>query len=840
MKINELDNRKLMKALEATGSYMTKIDNATHGFLHVETTKRRIDNVGIRWFLCCSTPDKPDQHSKGDSKLFGKVLNGSYDRYNNKGEETVDETAASESLANTEQAQQDTHSPSQPTATTTSVTPSTDSPQLNQIDSDLLTFFRGIINEECLARDDLFRSNITSNALRSKIVTFGKSLAADSLVKHYQAFYDTSVPVEYTNKDITKLDPCPLLAKYNIPMSVPAVREVATAIVNLAADVPEALQLQKCSGSKGFGKRLVPIAPSTDTKNLYYSAKQWMKDVVSAAVTDDTASYDIVHTLIKVLRTFEPLAFEDVVIASESESCRSAYKLDPELQEAMMYESGVNWSQLRIIKKYLCYSSLDILQPEHVIRSLQVSDFVRPTSIEFREGKGKRKRVAWTIPCDELLQHKANQCLEADSFQFDRLSHAHIILVGDHGQGALRIMVTLLLIASVKRRDNRRHSGVNECIGTELVLEVDGLCAYVQCQKDAYEVMKDTVAGPINDSLWNIKNKRRVTIYRNTAGNVQMCFGNIHTTQGQELASAKVELFMTGDLAWYAMVLGKEAMAPHWCWRCNMTKQEWTEAADAIRVGQSWTVANMRSHYNKLESGELNKKKPEQVKGVTQPMLIDCMDMCNIPVPPLHNNELFVNHPINKGLMLWINHRIENLPVELIDARLEEIDLILELESIADQLKAAKERVEFLSAEAKALKPQRKKRNGIMTDVYRDAEHESDHLESRTLLSNAKEELVQLESLCSDFNKDRKAQAKKILSISKKKEHGALSQEIRQRIDQMLQELYNIIRSAYHGGDFEGNHCRKFIRNADTVMDSIQELLLATPPEDRAASNDEI
>ena len=125
---------------------------------------------------------------------------------------------------------------------------------------------------------------------------------------------------------------------------------------------------------------------------------------------------------------------------------------------------------------------------------------------------------------------------------------------------------------------------------------------------------------------------------------------------------------MTGDLAFYSLILGKEHMAPHWCWRCMLTKKQWTEGKDDIRVGDPWTVANMQEHLHKLETGELNKKKPAQQKGITKRMLVDCMDMRNIPVPPLHNNELFVNTPI-KELLCWINHRIEKLPLKLIIGR---------------------------------------------------------------------------------------------------------------------------------------------------------------------------
>jgi len=310
-------------------------------------------------------------------------------------------------------------------------------------------------------------------------VAFAKQLKVNSHTERCERFYDK--PKQCTFKDITTLEPCPLLhTKCNIPMSAPAMTEVATAVINLADQVPELLQLPKFGGGKGHGKRIITITPSADKRRLHCNAKRWMEDVMSAAsasADESTAmdSYDIVSVLIRALLTFDPLVVNDIA-SMVPESSLTKVKLDPEVQQAMMHAANLGWSQLRTIKSHLCFANMDAFQPEPVIRALQVP---------FCEGKGNRKRVAWTVPCDDLLRFNANQCLNADSFSFDKLDKAHVILVGDHGQGALRLMVSLLLITRKDRRSQRRHGAVNECIGTELALEVDGLCGYVQCLKDA-------------------------------------------------------------------------------------------------------------------------------------------------------------------------------------------------------------------------------------------------------------------------------------------------------------------------------------------------------------------
>jgi len=226
---------------------------------------------------------------------------------------------------------------------------------------------------------------------------------------------------------------------------------------------------------------------------------------------------------------------------------------------------------MRVVKSYLCYANLDIFQPESIMSKLQVEDYVKPIPIEFKDG-GNRKRAAWTTPVDEALEWQANKELEAKSFVHDNLKRAHVILAGDHGQGAFRMMVMLLLITRRNRR--RPNSTTNFCVGTELALEVDAQAGYVQCKKDAHQVLEETIAVPVDAALDRIRRSGKVTVYQTPDGDVKMCFGGVHTAQGVELSSAPIETVMTGDLAFYSMVLGKVNMAGHWCWRCSMTKSE--------------------------------------------------------------------------------------------------------------------------------------------------------------------------------------------------------------------------------------------------------------------------
>lgn len=267
-----------------------------------------------------------------------------------------------------------------------------------------------------------------------------------------------------------------------------------------------------------------------------------------------------------------------------------------------------------------------------------------------------------------------------------------------------------------------------------------------------------------------------------------------------------------------------------------MTKQEWTsEEFSGLNEDDAWTIDGLYTHLQQLNDGALDKSVAEVQRGVKALPLFNCIPVENILVPPLHNNELFVNHPIQKGLMRWIHHRIEQLPQVLIDARLAHIDLVIQLERAKQFLDAAKAALPFRLSERKALKPRKKNKEF----VFEDDNHKLDYETNERLLEEAKVRETHCRKQYNDLNAKVRAAAKKVISIEKKKIHGALSQAVRQRIEELLERVYNIIRSAYHGGDFEGNHCRKFLRKANEVMNSIEGLLLAIPQSDRADGCDD-
>ena len=256
------------------------------------------------------------------------------------------------------------------------------SPSVLQENSDLLSLFQTMINPKYLNQPDLFQNKYaeSSKAIVSELMDFAGKLSNEETSMHYQRqvelFRDDTTDTNVTSSlddKLKKIDPenFPFLTRQcGLPLTSQSMKDLTASLLEISKEVPEVLKLNKNTGSKGQGRHLVLIRLSENTKRLYNNASEWLSEIVSIHDNEDMNTYDIVHTLIRVLRSLNIEAFEDVAILhSTNESWKSKAKLDPEIQMAMIIKAGLKIHQIRTIKSYLCYANLDILQPYYEIVS---------------------------------------------------------------------------------------------------------------------------------------------------------------------------------------------------------------------------------------------------------------------------------------------------------------------------------------------------------------------------------------------------------------------------------------------------------------------------------------
>ena len=679
---------------------------------------------------------------------------------------------------------------------------------------DLKEIFNGIINPEFLKRDDLFVGDgeTACRIFRDRIQQHGCNLQAKKTKDHYNRFYP-SQPTQLSALD--KKKHLLLTERYKIPMVLPALHDLQQAIAVVADVVPAVLDLPKHGGSKGLGKRMISITPATSEKSLYANAKKWMPRIIEAAIADDCelARYHVVSTLLKVLLTIERQSFIDV---SRSKVNMMQQKFEALTQKALTYEGSFSNSQIKILRKYIIsLLGHNIFQPLDEIKKLDVDAF-QPTPVKFKDKH--RNRVCHYTPVDKVMKWKLDKFLEREEsvLRFSKhsdpknLATCHIVVGGDHGQKAFRMVATVLIFS---------NGGIHK---HNLELEEDFIVGFIGCKKDTHGIISSTIAAPLNESLRALGEE--LVFLEDDDGNRFVEWGAanaaeaVRTRKAKILHSIPVELFMVGDLAYQLMCQGRDGFSTYWCAYCQWGRNDWQSSSatwDGVtKIGVAWTTGDMKAMLLQIESKEEQKKSvtSRERKGITAPILFDAIPVENFIVPPLHAVDLFMNS-IKKNFDLFVDHRLEDRPEEMIQARREEAQAKIE-ERKAIEFKAEVDALIALAEE----------------------------IEDVDLLDRARAD----GKLADDLHKAAKKAFGKAAAACRKleqhKDYGAMTQARRQQIDSLLADIFNIRRSSYHGGDMEGNYARRLMKLAEEAMEAIQQLLLDIPRDERApgCTDDEI
>jgi hypothetical protein len=97
--------------------------------------------------------------------------------------------------------------------------------------------------------------------------------------------------------------------------------------------------------------------------------------------------------------------------------------------------------------------------------------------------------------------------------------------------------------------------------------------------KDTYEVLEDTITKQLNKGLKRIVNKLAVVHFTQNNDPVVVFVDEApakamqRNDHNNNYAAFEVRAFISGDLAFYAKILGKPNISPCWCTWCMLSKQ---------------------------------------------------------------------------------------------------------------------------------------------------------------------------------------------------------------------------------------------------------------------------
>jgi len=130
----------------------------------------------------------------------------------------------------------------------------------------------------------------------------------------------------------------------------------------------------------------------------------------------------------------------------------------------------------------------------------------------------------------------------------------------------------------------------------------------------------------LRSSLKWIKDSGQFIVRKGKEENDELNFftGDVHGDGNADviLCDALLHLFISGDLKFYAQILGHENMSGSWCMWCKLmpnqwkiTTTEWRASGVPAEGEETWTIDKIKTTQVRMMEGEL--KKPSEICGMT-------------------------------------------------------------------------------------------------------------------------------------------------------------------------------------------------------------------------------
>ena len=288
------------------------------------------------------------------------------------------------------------------------------------------------------------------------------------------------------------------------------------------------------------------------------------------------------------------------------------------------------------------------------------------------------------------------------------------------------------------------------------------------------------------------------------------------------LTIREFSIIITGDLAFYANVLGMPSSSSYWCPWCLLSRPQWQTLVIDQPTGNEHTAEFQKEMYNKLLDDSRKRLKAQDKKGVSTAMHYKSLTPQNF-VPPMLHLEIGMVNLVWDTFELWIDNVAEMIPPLEQDTRKKLIEVERNLFDATEQKKEADRTVNIeireKNAEIKALKSELKK--------TKHTEHER-KLDLQTwiqLLTAFVDECKSQFARCKENVKDCQKQVTEIENTltTLKAERGKPEASIVAEIELLL-DNFRISRACYHGGDFNGVSCRRLVYYCNAIMEEVKKL----------------
>jgi hypothetical protein len=198
---------------------------------------------------------------------------------------------------------------------------------------------------------------------------------------------------------------------------------------------------------------------------------------------------------------------------------------------------------------------------------------------------------------------------------------------------------------------------------------------HMDCIKDTYQVLKSSVAGPLNKLMKEVIDSGALQLIQDGDGSLSCRMQNQDDLPLTLLSSLKILVFVTGNLAYFAAILGKVNMAGGWCTWCGLSPKEWSPTDHD--KGRLWTLEAMAEVWTSIALGVTVDTLANRQGCVDEPLRTSVP--INSYIIPILHTEIGIGNCLLKLFLDRVDLRIENVPDDKIEARYGVYEVRLEV-----------------------------------------------------------------------------------------------------------------------------------------------------------------
>jgi hypothetical protein len=303
--------------------------------------------------------------------------------------------------------------------------------------------------------------------------------------------------------------------------------------------------------------------PRTKSDNAFTNSKEWLDTaiIISAGSSHGgtfESAYRITNHLIKFYK-------DSFLAACKTQGIPVIKPMTATQFQAMLHAGKITGTGERELKKHLsshlgkrfCPTrrSVNMLSEGHGVVHYGCCDFTY-------DKKEKSEFVEWTEKnIDEEITIFLQRHLSSMSVMPADVVRVDVVAGGDHGDTAFQFGASV---------------SVELANGRTIDFEVS-TCELI-CRKDTGRLLEETILQRLTSGL-EIISTFQLHLFINDESSVIVVEYRQHGPTPNAIPSHTpiTKVFVTGDLAFQAMALGKESMAGHWCMQCKASRHQFSD-----------------------------------------------------------------------------------------------------------------------------------------------------------------------------------------------------------------------------------------------------------------------